>query len=281
MKYKKNMVIGVFIAIGLFTGWTIWGNNALMVGNFTIENRKIPECFNGFRIAHISDFHNTEFGKNNEKLISMLKECKPDIIVITGDLIDSRRTNLEIAIDFSSQASQIAPTYYVSGNHESRIKQYEDLIEGLKNAGVRVLENGCARIEREGDSIFLLGIKDSAFMTDEVINEFLSDYVEEDIYTMLLSHRPELFETYVAGKVDLVFCGHAHGGQFRLPFVGGVIAPNQGWFPKYDGGLYTKENTSMVVSRGIGNSLFPLRINNRPEIVLVELRDMGKEEIYE
>ena len=202
------MVTGVLIAIGLFTGWTIWGNNALMVSNFTIENRKIPECFNGFRIAHISDFHNTEFGKDNAKLITMLKECKPDIIVITGDLIDSRRTNLEIAIDFSSQASQIAPTYYVSGNHESRIKQYDDLIQGLKRSGIQVIENDYVRIEREDSGISLLGMKDIGFVSDDeksedVVKDFLSNYVAEDVYTILLSHRPELFEIYAEKKVDL------------------------------------------------------------------------------
>ena len=103
----------------------------------------------------------------------------------------------------------------------------------------------------------------------------MSDYIEElfteDDFQILLSHRPELFQEYVDAEVDLVFSGHAHGGQFQLPFIGGVVTPNQGFFPEYDSGLYTSGSVSMVVSRGVGNSIIPLRINNRPEVVLIEL----------
>ena len=174
----------------------------------------------------------------------------------------------------------IAPVYYVTGNHEARIEEYEELITGLEKAGVHVLDNESVEIENSGDRIALAGMKDPSFVTDylfgdsqtvakNALAEFISD---EDIYTVLLSHRPELFESYVECRADLVFSGHAHGGQFRFPFVGGVVAPNQGLFPKYDAGVYSKEGTYMIVSRGIGNSILPFRINNRPEIVLVELQ---------
>ena len=146
--------------------------------------------------------------------------------------------------------------------------------------GVVVLEDEGVELEQSGEIITLLGVNDPSFQTDYLLGddetlmqgklqELVSDY---DGYTVLLSHRPELFEVYAESGADLVLSGHAHGGQFRLPFVGGLIAPNQGFFPQYDAGLYTEENTNMIVSRGIGNSLLPFRINNRPEVILIELR---------
>ena len=125
----------------------------------------------------------------------------------------------------------------------------------------------------------MMGIHDPSFTTDYLFGDAesvaaatLSELQNEsDRYTVLLSHRPELFNVYVDSQIDLVFSGHAHGGQFRLPFIGGLVAPNQGFFPEYDAGLFSKENTTMVVSRGAGNSIIPLRFNNRPEIVVVEL----------
>lgn len=261
-------------------GWIVWGNKALMINEITIKNEKIPDNFSGFRIAQVSDLHNAEFGKDNKKLLSLLETCEPDIILLTGDLVDSRNTDIEIAISFSEKASAIAPTYYVSGNHEARIDEYEDLIEGLENAGVQVLKNESVLLEQSGNSICVAGMEDPRFVTDylfgdsetvaiDVLSELISD---EDIFTILLSHRPELFDAYVECKADLVFSGHAHGGQFRLPVIGGIVAPNQGLFPEYDAGQFTEGSTNMIVSRGIGNSILPFRINNRPEIVLVELK---------
>ena len=275
---KKKMIVAVVFL--LFIGWILWGNTALMVNELTIKNNKIPSGFSRFRIAQISDLHNAEFGIENEKLLSMLEKCEPDIILITGDLVDSRRTNIEISISFSKKAAMIAPVYYVTGNHEARIEEYEDLITGLENAGVHVLDNEFVLLENSGDMIAVAGMEDPSFVTDylfgdskTVAKDVLAELIRDgDIYTVLLAHRPELFETYVESKADLVFSGHAHGGQFRVPFIGGLVAPNQGLFPKYDAGVYSKNGTDMIVSRGIGNSILPFRINNRPEIVLVELQ---------
>lgn len=279
MRNKKKLIGILSFVIILLVGWIAWGNSALMVNEFIIENDKIPESFRGFRIAQISDLHNAEFGDENEKLISMLKGCRPNIIVITGDLVDSRRTDIEVSVSFAKEAALIAPVYYVTGNHESRISEYEDLKKGLEEAGVQVLENQSILLEQSGETIILAGVEDPCFGTDylfesekAVLENNLSDLInDEQQFTMLLSHRPEYFDVYADNNVNLVFCGHAHGGQFRLPFIGGVIAPNQGLFPKYDAGLYSKENMDMIVSRGIGNSILPFRVNNRPEIILVEL----------
>lgn len=261
--------------------WTIWGNTALTVNTITISNSRIPTSFSGFKIAQVSDLHNAEFGENNARLLKLLSKNEPDIIVITGDLIDAQHTNIDIALNFVKEAIQIAPVYYVTGNHEASLSQYDRLKDGLESVGVSVLDDRVVELERDGEKITLIGLSDPDFtIKSDVFEEVpamvstkLKDLISNKSgYTILLSHRPELFQSYADCNVDLVFSGHAHGGQFRLPLIGGLIAPNQGLFPKYDAGLYSDQNTNMIVSRGIGNSIIPFRFNNRPEIVLVELK---------
>ena len=216
---------------------------------------------------------------NNEKLIEMLKKADADIIAITGDIIDSRRTNVDIALSFANEAVKIAPTYYVNGNHESRVpEEYEKLQKGLVEAGVTILENSSADITIGDETITLIGINDPTFrmelvddtMEQNIAHQLASVVPDNENYKVLLAHRPEYFDVY-AGKVDLVLSGHAHGGQFIIPFVGGFVAPGQGLFPEYYSGSYIKENTEMIVSRGIGNSIIPFRVNNKPELIVAEL----------
>ena len=220
-KLNKKTVLVVSVLIILAIGiWILWSNTAMEVNEYEIVNDRIPQGFDGFRIAQISDLHNTEFGERNEKLIQLLSQTDSDIIVITGDLIDSRHTDIEIALDFARQAVKLAPVYYVSGNHEARVREYEDLKMGLAEAGVVILENQKARITREGETITLMGIDDPSFQEDYLFGD--SESVarqaienlqnESDGYTVLLSHRPELFNLYVDTGMDLVFSGHAHGG---------------------------------------------------------------------
>ena len=283
MKPKRKFMIGIAAATIAVCCWIGWANTALEINEYKIIHDQIPESFSGFRIAQVSDLHNAELGNGNENLLAMLSQSNPDMIVLTGDLIDSRQTDIEIALDFAGKAVQIAPVYYVSGNHESRVPEYEQLKTGLTDLGVTVLENQKVQITRDGESITLMGIQDPSFSTDYLFGDaesvsrqaITSLQNESDGYTVLLSHRPELFDLYVDTGVDLVFSGHAHGGQFRLPFVGGLVAPNQGFFPKYDAGQFTEENTTMIVSRGVGNSIIPFRINNPPEIVVVELKNQN------
>jgi len=291
-KKKIRIIVLAVVAAVLLTLiiWTAWGNTALELNTYTISSDRLPEAFDGYRIAHVSDLHNTEMGKGNEKLLNMLREAKPDMIAITGDLIDSRNTDIEIALNFMKSAMEIAPCYYVPGNHEARLSKsnYEKLENGLLDTGVIVLHDSEMILEKNGESISVIGIDDpncysaSISITDiedepdtKVGSTMDPDRIAAlstiDSFTVLLSHRPEYFEKYVQADVDLVLSGHAHGGQFRLPFVGGLVAPNQGLFPKYDAGLYTEENTNMIVSRGIGNSIIPFRFNNQPEVILIEL----------
>lgn len=276
---KIYMVASIVAFLLLFSSWIWWGNTALELNEYEMISNRIPEAFSGFRIAQISDLHNVQFGEGNEGLLSFLAQTDPDIIVITGDLIDSRHTDIEIALEFCESAIEIAPVYYVTGNHEARVAEYENLKNGLEEDGIVILENEKVQLERDEEYITLMGIHDPSFTTDYLFGDAesvaaatLSELQNEsDRYTVLLSHRPELFDVYVDSQIDLVFSGHAHGGQFRLPFIGGLVAPNQGFFPEHDAGLFSKENTTMVVSRGVGNSIIPLRFNNRPEIVVVEL----------
>ena len=283
MAAKKKKLIFLAAVAAVFAAlviWIAWGNSALERNMYTISSSALPESFVGFRIAHVSDLHNTEMGRGNEKLLTMLRDADPDMIAITGDLIDSRNTDIAVALRFVQEAVKIAPCYYVTGNHEARVNAYGELKAGMEAVGVMVLEDARTEISLEGETITLIGVNDPSYQTDylfgdseTVMNTKLEAlHTGNDGFTMLLSHRPELFDTYADHNIDLVLSGHAHGGQFRLPFIGGLFAPNQGLFPKYDAGIYTKENTNMLVSRGVGNSILPFRINNRPEVILIELQ---------
>lgn len=275
---KKTLCVlaGIFLVLIV---WTVWGNTALERNTYTIRSPELPDVFDGYRIAQVSDLHNAEFGDRNQRLLEMLREAEPDMIAITGDLIDSRKTNIAVALAFAEEAVKFAPCYYVSGNHEARVSEYQDLKTGLEAAGVTVLDDAQVKIEVSGESITVIGVNDPSFHADyltsaaTVMDRKLSELSSEDAgFAILLSHRPELFDTYVAHDMDLILTGHAHGGQFRLPLIGGLIAPNQGLFPKYNDGLYSEGNTNMIVSRGLGNSIIPFRFNNRPEVVLIELK---------
>lgn len=277
---KKFIVLAAIVAILiLLIIWIAYGNTDLEIYKYNVKSEDIPSEFDNFRIVQISDLHNAEFGENNEKLLLMLKQADADIIAITGDMIDSRNTDVDVAISFAQKAVNIAPVYYVNGNHESRVLgEYEKLKQGLTDAGVTILENSSADITIGDETISLIGINDPTFRMDivddtmeqNIAHQLVNVIPDNDNYKVLLAHRPEYFDVY-AGNVDLVLSGHAHGGQFRIPFIGGLVAPGQGFFPEYYEGSHIKENTEMIVSRGIGNSIIPFRINNKPEIIVAEL----------
>lgn len=275
---KRKVVFFIILLIFIVIVWLIWSNKTVKTTDITVSSNNLPTEFNDYKIAHISDLHNAEFGENNSKIIDILKNQNPDIIAVTGDLVDSNHTNIDIAVSFMKQAVKIAPCFYVTGNHEAWTEQYNELESKLIECGVNVLHDTYFDLEKNGAKIKLVGIDDPSFtkgyeLTEEsIIETKLKEFNLEDSYTILLSHRPEYFKTYVNSNIDLVLTGHAHGGQFRLPFIGGLVAPNQGLFPKYDSGLFTENNTNMVVNRGIGNSIIPVRINNRPEVIIINLQ---------
>lgn len=273
---KKIQRITLALALILVSVWAVWENQALVRTDYSVTSSNLPQAFDGYRIVQISDLHNTRFGKENGRLLEMIRAAQPDMIAITGDMIDSRWTRVEVALEFAKEAVKIAPCYYVTGNHELRDDVLEELLDGLCSAGVTVLRGETVQLHKEDQWIHLVGIDDISLVSKKqkmesvVARQMLKHFVSEH-YTMVLSHRPEAFDVYSDLGFDLVLTGHTHGGQIRIPWLGGLFASGE-FFPEYDAGLFQQDTTAMVVSRGLGNSLFPVRINNRPEVVVITLR---------
>ena len=277
MKFKVKTIL--FIVIGLFVFFN-YQNNSITINEIEFKNDNIPDSFKGYKILQISDLHNKEFGKEQEKILSKINKINPDIIVVTGDLIDLKNTNVDVAMKLINKVINISPIYYISGNHEAWSTSYNELKSKLEDSGVIVLENEKTQLLKGSDTIDIIGLSDTSFISSDLLEyagnvktEKLLNTLSENSsnFKILLSHRPELFDIYSNSSVDLVFSGHAHGGQFRLPFIGGLIAPDQGLFPKLTEGIHTSNNTTMVISRGLGNSIIPIRLFNRPELVVVTL----------
>ncbi|MEC1180794.1 metallophosphoesterase [Metasolibacillus meyeri] len=269
-KLAKLIVLIVVVYIFLQVN-----NKWLVVTEHVYESERVPASFDGYRITQVTDLHDAIFGKGQERLIEKVRATNPDAIFITGDLIDSNRYHLENSLDAVRGFVEIADVYYVLGNHEVATRKMQEIYTVLTELGVQVLPNSAVMLERSGEQIIIAGIEDPlmGYTTQEMLNEALIN-TPEDLLTLLLSHRPERFDTYVDNAIDVVFTGHAHGGQIRLPFIGGLVAPGQGYFPKYTAGTYESEETTMVVGRGLGNSIVPYRIFNLPEIVTVELKEL-------
>lgn len=278
---KKRHIIrkAVYLCLIVFFLWLTLDNALIHTTYTTVQIKGLPESFSGYRIVQVSDLHNNLYGKDQSYLISCVEAAKPDIIVITGDLIDRNTADVDNAMAFVERAVEIAPVFYVSGNHESGVlEKYMELMIRMGKAGVTALDNDTASLISEEDIITIAGIRDPAFdwgktseeAADAEIKQALSGAGREQV-TILLSHRPELLKTYAENGVDLVLTGHAHGGQVRLPFVGPIYSPSQGLFPKLTSGLYREGETQMYVSRGIGNGIAPYRFNDGPELAVIIL----------
>ena len=279
---KKIIIISIIVILLLLVLFCIWQNNSLVVSNYEYKTSKIGEDLDGYRIVQISDLHNKSFGKDNERLIRKIKECKPDMIVVTGDVIDSNRTNVDIAMNFMEQATKLAPVYYITGNHELWVedKEYKAFTDRMAQSDVIWMKDEVMEITKGKESFTLIGLDDNSLGNisqsgNYTLNQLLEQNVSENNtgkLKLLLAHEPQYFESYIKSDVDYIFTGHAHGGQVRLPGIGGLVAPDQGFLPKYTAGEFTENGTTMVVSRGLGNSIIPVRVFNRPEIVCVTLR---------
>lgn len=270
------------LALGAWA-FFFYGNNHITCSEYQYASRELPEAFDGVRILQVSDFHNTSFPKGGKGLVEKCAQLNPDFIFITGDLIDKRRTSpkdADTAAAFAEALTEIAPVYYIPGNHEAVSPSYTAFRRRILKTPVTLLENSSAVIERGGERITVAGVCDHASYYYDYDYEYFRKKLFElkassEGFTILLSHRPDRIEDYAAAGYPLVFSGHAHGGQVRLPFIGGLYAPNQGVFPKYTKGIYTSGDTSMAVSRGLGNSRGPVRVFNCPELVTVTLRRKG------
>ncbi|RUL47784.1 metallophosphoesterase [Lysinibacillus antri] len=260
------LIIGVYLFLHINNYW-------IVTTEHVYKSDQVPKSFDGFRITQVSDLHDAVFGDNQDKLVKKVQATNPDVIFITGDVIDSNRYDLQQSMAAVKQFVELADVYYVIGNHEVATNQVSEIYDAMQKIGVHILPNTSHILERGGDKINIIGIEDplNGDETQTMLNTAMAE-ADPSLLKLLLAHRPEKFYTYVVNEMDLVFSGHAHGGQVRLPFVGGLIAPGQGFLPTYTAGLYEEDKTTMAVSRGLGNSTVPFRIFNLPEIVVVELK---------
>ena len=267
-KLLKLIVFAIVVYVFLYVN-----NNWIVTTELTYESEKVPANFNGYRITQVTDLHDATFGDNQSRLVEKVRATNPDAIFITGDVVDSRRYDLENSLLAVEQFVEIADVYYVLGNHEVALNKMDEIYAALTELGVRVLPNDAVVFERNGERLAIAGIEDPLMgkSVPSMLDEATVN-VTDDTFTVLLSHRPEQFDAYVNQEIDVVFTGHAHGGQIRLPFIGGLAAPSQGVFPKYTAGTFEEDETFMVVSRGLGNSAFPFRIFNLPELIVMELQ---------
>lgn len=273
------VVLEILFVIAASLGiWIVYTNNNIQTSRYVIEDDFIPEEFDGFKIAHVSDLHNKDL---KGRLYDLIEKEKPDIIAITGDIVDSSDVYYDNSLQFIEKALNVAPVYFVTGNHESYMQDYKSLEKKMSDAGVILMDDKSVLIKKGDSQINLIGLQDPSFTQNSVfldnsgsiLREKIVSLKEDDLYNVVLSHRPEYINYYSDAGANLVLSGHAHGGLIILPFIGGLIAPGQGFFPEYTQGVHTKENTNMVISRGLGDSYLP-RVNNMPELVIITLKSL-------
>ena len=266
------------LAVGgvLWFRWQCWG---LTVTHTDAELPGLPGEFDGYTIVHLSDLHGHEYGEGSADLLALVREQKPDLIVITGDLID-QEGQLQMVPVLARGLAAIAPAYYVTGNHEWSLgtAKVKDLKNLLAQCGVTALSNQYEILERDGARIVLAGVDDPNGYADQKTPEALYAQIKgaaPGLFTVLLAHRNDRFDQYAAAGYGFVMSGHAHGGIVRLPFTDGLVGTDRQWFPERTSGLYTVGNSTLFVSRGLGNNTVPFRgfrIFNLPELAVITLR---------
>ena len=275
-KRWKKTAAAVFMIIALvcLTGVFLIRDSAenLELTRYTAENAGLPESFAGFKIVQLSDFHGAEFV---DDIVTLVKAEKPDIIALTGDFITDGG-DLPAVRELAQRLTDICDVYFVSGNHDFASGKIDELSDILKACGVKYLRNEYVVLERRGERIVLAGVEDPNSWADlESPEEFIGRLRAEfpDDYVVLLGHRNYWMEKYPELPVQIILCGHAHGGIVRIPGIGGLLGTDRTLFPDYEAGKYDNGRYTMIVSRGIGNSVALPRLFNRPEIVGVVLKN--------
>ncbi|MEI6603431.1 MAG: metallophosphoesterase [Clostridia bacterium] len=295
LKRKTKITIVIFIVLLLFSifflpDFLMHQNNDLEVSYYTIHSAKIPTSFKDYKIVFLSDLHISE-GPLSDRVVDQCRALNPDIIVISGDIVESSLSEQDYyessVATFAKKLITVSPVYWVTGNYEASLSStnFSTLKRNLAASGFIFLDNKSLPLIKGKQIINLCGIKDPLFgvenrissMYDDVaaIKSYLSEALPQNmpsVFTILLAHRTEYCELIAESHVDLLLTGHAHGGQIRLPLIGAVFAPGQGFFPKYTAGQFTIKNTQLVVSRGIGASRIKQRLFNQPEIILLTLQ---------
>lgn len=273
---RSRRLLKLLVLLALCALFLWWSNHALQTQHFTYASPRLPEGFDGCVIVQLSDLHGAYFGEDNQELLSRVREAGPDYIFLTGDLLDQyRKTPHSYAAALGGALADIAPTYFITGNHEWALPGVRELKRELEEAGVAVLSNEYVLLERSGDRVLLAGIDDPNGFADQKTPEELAQEVREawgDGFWLLLAHRNNYFEKqYSLLGADLVISGHGHGGLIRLPFTDGLVSAERRLFPSYTAGFYTANGSDVFVSRGLGNSGPTLRLFNRPEVVVLTL----------
>ena len=277
---KKKTTFGILGIIAFMALLIVAFQQSLTLRTYTIHTDKIDTHI---RLMVITDLHSTIYGDEQNSLISRIDESQPDVILLVGDIADDKVSHEGTKLLLADIGSRY-PCYYVSGNHEIWSGESDSIKELIRSYGVTVLEGDSDLISVKGQLLQIHGVDDpDRFVNYGTYDEIVpSDWVDQfntclanttnTVYNILLSHRPELIDYYTDSNFDLVLSGHAHGGQIRIPgILNGLYAPNQGFFPKYAGGLYELGTTTMVVSRGLSKSNLP-RVFNPPELVIVDLQ---------
>lgn len=296
----------LIILLAILVTFNMILNKSIFVKEYEVKSEKISENFEGYKIVQITDIHSIRNEIQLEKIINKVKKQKPNLICVTGDLIDSDFYSIqnslyqnneikqieELTVKFMSELVKITETYYIYGNHEMMLlddPENNSFKCDLEKIGVKILNNKIHVLEKDGESINLIGIQDPATLykdkkyayvgnsnkerVQNILNDLFIEIPEENIknFTLLLSHRPEYFELYDKYEIDLALTGHTHGGIVKLPIIKGIYAHPQGWFPKYSYGIYKTNDLTMIINGGVGYSKLPIRIFNPPEITTIIL----------
>lgn len=276
----KKFTVFIYTAILLFVicGCIIINSeNCIAIHNYNLKAGKLNTTA---KFVLISDLHNKEFGKDNQKLVEVIKGEKPDFIAVCGDMVSEGNKTREPITKLLSRLCDIAPVYYALGNHERSYYDYEGLVKDIESRGAVLLDNEMVSFDLGEEKITIGGITDFPYYEfdapdyDNESRYFLDSFIrqEKENYSILLAHQPELYFWGLDEKdIDLMVSGHTHGGLVSLPFMGGLCAPNQGWFPEYDMGYYSSGTANMIVTSGLGNDIFIPRFNNPPEVCVINI----------
>lgn len=307
MQKKILFIIKILVILLACTvAFNIILNKNIFIKEYKIQSEKISENFSNYKIIQITDVHSIRSEIQLEKIINKVKKQNPNLICVTGDLIDSdyysNQNNLymnneinqieELTVKFMEELVKISDTYYIYGNHEMMLlddPENNKFKIDLEKIGVKILNNKTQVLEKDSEKINLIGVQDPATLyknekysyvrgtnkdkVEVILNDLFLEIPEENKnnFTILLSHRPEYFELYDKYNIDLALTGHTHGGIVKLPMINGIYAHPQGWLPKYSYGNYKTNDFSMIISGGIGYSKLPIRIFNPPEICTITL----------
>lgn len=284
---KKKKIHRILVKAAKVVSTLLIENHLLQVSEYSVASEKIPAAFENYKIVQLSDLHSACFSRDNARLVRKIEAAKPDIIVMTGDMVSRSDSNHHVFFRLAETVAKIAPSYYVIGNHEQDMEQKElnVFLSRLHALGIHVMNNEKIEIFKENQNINLYGMwfslkyykeagrhsKQPAHFGAREMKRAMGGY-DDTHYGILLTHSPLCFPTYAQWGADLTLCGHIHGGMIRLPFVGGLLSPEREFFPKYSAGIYEQNGKKLLVSRGLGSGVFGVRMMNRPELVVITLR---------